>query len=119
MRDIGSLKERVLILRRRADTSGGRGVTAWETVRHCAAEVMHASAKTFFQADADWATTSVLIHLRTPGDLRLTAGCRVVFRGETYEVVEVAPNKPLPGFLELRGRQIEMEGDGCETRTSG
>lgn len=119
MRDVGDLNRRVLILRRKAGTSGGRGVEDWETVRHCAAEVLHASAKTFFQADADWQSTSVLIHIRTPRDIRFTAGCRVECRGERYEVVEVAPDKPLRGFTELRARQIEMEGDGCETRISG
>lgn len=119
MRDVGSLNRRVLILRRKADINGGRSVEGWETVRHCAAEVMHASAKTFFQADADWTAATVLIHIRTPRDIRLAAGCRVQCRGEQYEVVEVAPDKPLRGFTELRARQIEMEGDGCEIRISG
>lgn len=112
MRTVGDLKERITLQKRTAVTDKGISRNDWTDVGAWWAEIMHLSQKDWSAASATYTQEIITAHLWTPRTGVIDTGARLLWRGRAFEVLEVVPDRPIPGMTELRAVACDMEGEG-------
>lgn len=112
MRQIGDLRSAVGLYERTPATVGGESRDDWTLIGLYAAEIRQQSDRTFAAGDARYQESVIFVTIRTLRTHTLCAGLQVRYKGRRYDVAEVVPDSPKPGFTKLRCTAVDMEGTG-------
>lgn len=114
MRQSGDLSARVGLYKRVPATEGGESRNAWERIGESdfPAEVRTQSDKVFASGETRYMESVIFVTLRRLLSYKLTAGLRVTWEGQPYEVVEAVPHPIWRGYVKLRCRAVKPEGVG-------
>lgn len=122
MRGIGEMNHRVVLQGRDVDESDGSMLDTWHNLfpysmdapdGSCWAARQDMNNKQFHQASAAQTELTVIFTVRTPANVKLDSGLRILEDGEEYYAIgRPIINKPRRGFTEIRAAQRGMEGYG-------
>ncbi len=119
MRGVGEMNHKIVLQGRDVDESDGSTRDTWHNLYTstpegtCWAARQDMSNKQFHQASAEQSELTVIFTVRTPANIRLDSGLRILENGaEYYAVGKPIDGKPHRGFTEIRTVQRSMEGYG-------
>ena len=119
MKGIGEMNHRIVLQVREVQESGGKTLDTYRNLYTdtedgaCWAARQDMSNKDFNQATAAMTELTAIFTVRTPPNIQLDSGLRVLEDGVAYDTVGLPiKNKPRRGFTELRTVMRGMEGYG-------